>query len=139
MSDQKNVSFFLRGNAEKKREVVSYAPSDRFKDGEGKPVKFVLRLLSGPELSKMQNDAVIIEGGEADFDSEKFIAEIMTKCVVYPNLKDAELQDSYQVMNEKDLLDAMLEGGEYQRLAKKCQEINGLRDDLNDLKTKAKN
>lgn len=139
MSDQKNVSFFLRSNAEKKKEVISYAPSNRFKDEDGNPVSFVLRLLTGPEISKIQNDAVIIDGDGADFNSEKFIADIMTKCVVYPNLKDAELQDSYQVLTEKDLLAAMLEGGEYQRLAKKCQEINGLRDDLNDLKVKAKN
>lgn len=139
MSDQKNVSFFLRSNAEKKKEVISYAPSERFKDADGNPVSFVLRLLSGPEISKLQNDAVTIDNEGADFDSGEFIASIMTNCVVYPNLKDAELQDSYQVMTEKDLLAAMLEGREYQRLAKKCQEINGLRDDLNDLKVKAKN
>lgn len=139
MSDQKNVSFFLRSNAEKKKEVISYAPSERFKDEDGNPVSFVLRLLSGPEISRLQNDAVVIDSDGADFDSEEFIASIMTNCVVYPNLKDAELQDSYQVMTEKDLLAAMLEGREYQRLAKKCQEINGLRDDLNDLKVKAKN
>ena len=63
----------------------------------------------------------------------------MVRSVVYPNLKDAELQDSYQVMNEKDLLAAMLEGGEYQRLSAKCQEVNGLRDNVNDLKMHAKN
>ncbi|WP_322622263.1 phage tail assembly chaperone [Aedoeadaptatus coxii] len=139
MSDQKNVSFFLRSNAEKKREVIPYAPSKRFKDEKGEPVNFILRLLSGTELSKLQNDAVVIDEGTADFDSEDFLATLMVKCVVYPNLKDAELQDSYQVMNEKELLNAMLEGGEYQRLAKKCQEINGLRENINELKVKAKN
>lgn len=139
MSEQKNVRFFLRSNAEKKREVVSFAPSTRFTNEEGDPVSFVLRLLTGPEIAKLQNDAVRIEGGEAEFDSEQFASDLMVRSVVYPNLKDAELQDSYQVMNEKDLLAAMLEGGEYQRLSAKCQEVNGLRDNVNDLKMHAKN
>jgi hypothetical protein len=59
--------------------------------------------------------------------------------VVYPDLKNAELQKSYGVMGEERLLKAMLSAGEYVQLSGKIAEINGFDNDVNELVDEAKN
>ena len=60
-------------------------------------------------------------------------------CVVYPDLTDAELQNSYGVMGDDNLLKKMLKSGEYAALLNKVQEINGFDITTQDLVDEAKN
>ena len=71
-------------------------------------------------------------------NTEKYMAMLLASCVVYPDLADAELQDSYGVKNKSGLLTAMLLPGEYQELAINVQELNGLKP-IEDKVEEAKN
>ncbi|MNC83125.1 Phage XkdN-like protein [compost metagenome] len=59
--------------------------------------------------------------------------------VVYPDLKDAELQKSYGVLGADQLLRKMLLPGEYATLLQKVQSINGFDKDVNELADEVKN
>ena len=59
-------------------------------------------------------------------------------CIVYPELGNAELQDSYGVKTKPELLTAMLLPAEYQDLAAEIQNINGFKTQ-EDLTEEAKN
>ena len=64
----------------------------------------------------------------------------MSACVVTPDLKDAQLQESYRTVgDEAATLKAMLKIGEYNRLMQEIQSLNGFDEDINDLVEEAKN
>ena len=69
----------------------------------------------------------------------KYIEKLITASVIYPNLYDATLQDSYNCKTPESLLKAIVNiPGEYSDLARLVQEKNGfnsLREDIE----KAKN
>lgn len=67
------------------------------------------------------------------------MSAVVTKCVVYPNLNDKELQDSYGVMGAESLVKTMLKPGEYIDLINKVQEVNGYNVTQEDLVEEAKN
>ena len=72
-------------------------------------------------------------------DYETYLGKLAAKCTVFPNLNDAELQDSYGVMGADTLLKKMLKPGEYQDYLKKVQEVNGFDVTMSDLVEEAKN
>ena len=60
-------------------------------------------------------------------------------CTVYPNLNDAELQDSYGVKSADALLKKMLMPGEYTEYKNRVMEINGYDMSMEELVDEAKN
>ena len=60
-------------------------------------------------------------------------------CTVYPNLNDAELQDSYGVKGADALLKKMLLPGEYTEYKAKVMEVNGYDMSMEELVDEAKN
>jgi hypothetical protein len=58
---------------------------------------------------------------------------------VFPNLKDAELQNSYHAMGEEELLTRMLTAGEYADYVIKVQEVCGFEQGFEEEKEEAKN
>ena len=69
----------------------------------------------------------IEKNGTVTFNAEKYENEITVACVVYPDLKDIELQDYYGVNSEIDLLNEMLLLGENRKLQEAIQDINGIK------------
>ena len=67
-----------------------------------------------------------------------YLAKLAAACTVYPNLNDAELQDSYGVKCAEELISAMLTPGEYTNYTEKLFDICGFGDKL-DLVEQAKN
>ena len=67
-----------------------------------------------------------------DTDTDLYNARLVVACCVEPNFKDAALQ-------EKDLINLILNPGQYTDLLLAVQEINGFTDDVNDLRDEAKN
>ena len=61
----------------------------------------------------------------------------MANSKLLPNLKDAELQDSYHVRGEEKLIKAMLYKDEFDRLTEALVEDSG--NELNELVADAKN
>ena len=67
------------------------------------------------------------------------MATVAARYVVYPELKNAELQNAYKVMGEESLLKKMLIPGEFNALLDAVADLNGFEEDLTDLVEEAKN
>lgn len=131
MSDLRN---FFKGNV-KKAETVEFAPSERFVDEKGNVLKWQLKPLTNDEDDKLRNDCKIIAKGKngitfEKLDSKKYTRAVIVNCVVYPNLNDKELQDSYGVMSAEELISEMLLTGEYMKLIDEINRISGFDTNL---------
>lgn len=135
-------SFFAQNvQAEVTAEVVV---SDRFKDKDGKIIPWKLRSLTEEEnelIRKQATKKVKGKGGvqTPETDMVDYLAKMAVACVVYPELKNAELQASYKVMGADALLRKMLLAGEYSELVQQVQKINGFDKDINELVEEVKN
>lgn len=139
-----DLSAFLAQNAEQD-ESVKYIASKRFVQG-GVPIEWEIQSVTSEEdeqIRKTCTKKVQVQGKKGqytqDFDSEKYLGLLAAKCIVYPNLNAAELQDSYKVMGADAVLKKMLKPGEYQNLLAKIQEINGFNISMDELVGEAKN
>lgn len=141
MSD---FSIFMAGNAVKD-DVVKYAASKRFVKN-GTPVEWEIKAIDSDldeALRKECTKKVPIAGKRGQYtqetDTDKYIAKMCVACTVYPNLNDAELQDSYGVKDGVALLKKMLKPGEYTEYKAKVMEVNGYDMSMEELVDEAKN
>jgi len=122
--------------------VEEFVVSERFKDENGKPIPWKIRALTEAENVEIRKSAtkhVKVRGQYIpQLDPEEYISKLIAASVVFPNLKDAELQKSYGVIGAEELLRKMLLPGEYGKLAQKVQEINGF-EDIQELVDEVKN
>lgn len=142
MSD---FSVFMAGNAVKD-ETVKYVASKRFLDGKKKPVEWELKSISSDldeALRKECTKKVPIAGKRGQYnqetDTDKYIGKLCVACTVYPDLNNAELQDSYGVKGAETLLKTMLKPGEYTEYKAKVMEVNGYDMSMEELVDEAKN
>ena len=141
MSD---FSIFMAG-ASAKKETVKYAASKRFAV-KGKPVEWEIKPIDSDldeALRKECTKKIPVPGKRGQFnqetDTDKYIGRLCVACTVYPNLNDAELQDSYGVKSAESLLKKMLLPGEYTEYKAKVMEVNGYDMSMEDLVDEAKN
>ncbi|MBN3523102.1 phage tail assembly chaperone [Paenibacillus apiarius] len=137
------LSYFFAQNAEPNTEMT-FAVSTRFKNEEGEPVAWTLRSMSEVENEQCRKAAtkqVKGKGGVVtpEIDFNEYTAKLIVASVVYPDLKNAELQQSYGVMGAEALLRKMLLPGEYTALLQQVQTLNGFNQDTNDLVNEVKN
>lgn len=114
--------------------------SKRFVE-DGKPVEWEIK----PILQE-ENDMLMKRNTKKDrktqneiFDRQGYINELTASAVVFPDLKNAELQKAYGVLGEVELLKKMLLVGEYATLIGVVQRLSGLDTDVNELVEEAKN
>ena len=127
---------------ENKKIVVS----NRFKDPEtGKPMEWEIRALTNEENDDLQRRAMVnipVVGQRGAFtrelDNVKYSAMLLAASVVYPDLNDAELQDSYGVKTPEALINKMLYMREATVLAQEIAKLSNF-DDLAYAVTEAKN
>lgn len=122
----------------------AFPVSERFKDKEGKAIPWKLRTLSEEENEEIRKSATKRTKVKKNLyipevDQNEYMAKLAAESVVFPNLKDAELQKSYGVIGADKLVKKMLLAGEYGALLEKVQEMNGFDKDINDLKEEVKN
>ena len=141
MSD---FTMFMAGNANK-NETVKYVASKRF-NAKGKPVEWELKAIDSDldeMIRKECTKRVPIPGKRGQFnqetDTDKYIGKMCVACTVFPNLNDAELQDSYGVKSADALLKKMLLPGEYTEYKAKVMEVNGYDMSMEELVDEAKN
>lgn len=141
MSD---FSIFMAGKAEQ-NENVKYVASKRFTDN-GKPVEWEIKPIDSDLDEAIRKDCtkkVPIVGKRGQYtqetDTDKYIGKMCVACTVYPDLNNAELQDSYGVKCADDLLKKMLLPGEYTEYKTKVMEVNGYDMSMDDLVEEAKN
>ena len=72
-------------------------------------------------------------------DVDLYNSRLVAACCIEPNFKDAALQEKYGVRGAEDLINLILNPGQYTDLLLAVQEINGFSDDVNDLREEAKN
>lgn len=135
---------FMAGNAIK-NETVKYVASKRFVI-KNKPVEWEIRAIDSDldeSLRKECTKKVPIAGKRGQYnqetDTDKYIGKICVCSTVYPNLNDAELQDSYGVKSADALLKKMLLPGEYTEYKAKVMEVNGYDMSMEELVDEAKN
>lgn len=139
------LSAFLKQNA-LKPESVKYVVSKRFVDEKGNPIEWEIRAITAEEdeaIRKACIKRVPIPGKKGQYtyetDTNLYLAKLAAASVVYPDLNDAQLQDSYGVLGAENLLKAMLTPGEYAELIQKVQEVNGYDLSFEELVDEAKN
>ena len=127
-----NFEAFLRKNATIVKEKEVYI-SDRFKDENGKLVPFKIKPLKKEVIEQIKNQMAL------DVDKDKKISMkastgldyedlMLTESIVFPDLTNKELQDSYGVIGEANLINEMLLLGEKARLTEEIAELNGFDD-----------
>ena len=139
-----NFAVFMAGNAAK-IETVKYVASKRFSE-KGKPVEWELRAIDSDldeAIRKESTKRVQVPGKRGQYtpetDTDKYIGKMCVASIVYPDLNNAELQDSYGVKGADALLKKMLMPGEYTELKAKVMEVNGYDMSMEELVDEAKN
>ena len=73
-------------------------------------------------MSQRKNEDIWKRCGE---DMKRYEKMVLAESVVFPDLKDANLQNNYGVVGAEWLLGKLLLAGEYDRLRQAVEEING--------------
>ena len=129
------------------KENAKYAPTTSLLDENKKPLEFEFKHIGTKENEAIRDACtteVQITGKPNLFrpkvDTSKYIAKMICATIVYPDMYDAELQDSYGVKTPEDLLYAMIDdAGEYQALTVWVQNFLGLTKSFEEKVDEAKN
>ena len=104
------------------------------KDENGNVVMWQIRHITTEENEDIRQECMEEKGGKYRLNVNKYLSKITAMSVVYPNLYDADLQDSYGKKTPESLLKAIVDcPGEYDSIVSFVQEINGftsLREDI---------
>lgn len=139
-------SRFMKANKiEQKNE--RYAPTTSLQDENGKPLEWEFKKISTKENEELRDSCTIeipVKGKPNLYrqktNTAQYIAKLIAASTVYPDLFDAELQDSYGVKTPEELLYAMVDdAGEYQELTLWVQNFQGFSKSLDDKVDEAKN
>ncbi len=130
-----------------KRENVKYAASPDFKGEDGKPLEWEIRALTSEEIDALRRSCtkrVPVPGKKAAFlpevDATALNLAIAVEATVCPNLKDAALQDYYQVKGADRLLNKLLyDPALRDDYLAKVLEVCGYQRDFQELVDEAKN
>lgn len=131
-----SLNAFLNPTKLENKEVIV---SNRFQE-DGKPVPFVIKPISQKENKKLiKKYTKTNKKGVETFDRAEYVQALTASAVVFPDLKNSELQKAYGVLGEEELLGVMLYAGEFAELAQAVQELSGLDEDINDNIEEVKN
>lgn len=140
----KSLSAFMRPNVQQ-IENAKYAASPRFKGEDGKPLEWEICCISADEYARIRSSCirqVPVPGKKNQFtqklDTYEFQSMVCARCTVFPDLKNAELQDSWGVAKPEQLVGAMLIGGEFDDYVTEVFRVNGFKSE-NELIDEAKN
>jgi hypothetical protein len=140
-----NLRAFLAENAVQV-ESTKFIASKRFIGEDGTPIPWEIGCITSSEdevLRKGATKRVPVAGKRNQFNQELdvnlYLGRLAAKCTLYPNLDDAQLQNSYGAMGADALLKAMLTPGEYADYLLQVQEVNGFDTTFEDEVDEAKN
>jgi hypothetical protein len=141
-----DLKYFLKGN-KKEKKTTMYAATKSLCDEKGNPVEWEIKALSTEDNERIREECtyeVQITGKPNMFrpkvDTRKLVSKMIAASVVYPNLNDAQLQDSYGVTTPEDLLVKMVDNpSEYNDFANFVQNYSGFDVDINAKVEEAKN
>lgn len=132
------AAFFKQNKPEKKNEF--FAASKDFVDAKGNPLLWELRHIPTIAMKRIESDCTTIKGkGKVEFDAELFNRKKVAAAVVYPNLRDKDLVDSYMAeypLDERtpeNLIVLMLDDPrEFNALLARVNEMEGVKPEETD-------
>jgi len=137
-----NLTLFM-ADKKVKTENEKVAISKNFLDEKGEPLKWEIRALSSIEDAEIKKRCMVTRtskrGSSTEVDSIMLMLHYAAASVVFPDLSDVALQDSYKVKTSTELLKAMLLPGEISRLSEMAQKLSGYDETLDDMVDDAKN
>ena len=139
-----NLKAFMAESAIQYKEV-DYVASERFIDEKNNPIPWKLRILTETELSKLKAQCKKrvtnpkTQQSYIETDSSKLADLMIENSVIYPNLNNAQLQDSYGAVGAIDLAKKMLIPGEYNDLILAVNEANGFNSGMAEKIKRTKN
>ncbi len=120
-------------------EHIKFPASARFLDEKKKLMLRKIKTISATEdeaLRKACATQVLILGKKSQYQRETdynmYLGKLAVACTVFPDLNNAELQNSYHAMGGEALLKATLTPGEYADYVSKIQEVCGFDATLQD-------
>ena len=109
--------------------------SDRIIDEEtGEPEFWEVRAVSAGELDAIQKRATKLQRvGKTDryekvTDEDEVGLLTLAACVVYPDLRNLDLQNSFGAKSPEEVLNNMLTIGERQKLIRVCNRLNSMNE-----------
>lgn len=144
--EQVELSFFFPENVEKREQYFYITPTERIKGADGKPVVWKFEYPNQENFEDIQKASVKRDKDgklmlEADFTGMDFAA--IEHCCIYPDLKNGELQDAYNVGGAEDseraLIEKLLYPDEIYNLGQAILKKIGLAKDYQELIKDAKN
>lgn len=137
---------FMKANKVQK-ENGKYAPTKSLCDEKGNPLEWEFKHISSKENETLRDSCMIdvpVTGKpnmyRPKLKTSQYLQKMIISSVVFPDLYDAELQDSYGVKTPEDLLFAMVDDpGEYNDLGAWVQQFQGFNTSLDDKVDEAKN
>lgn len=130
------LNAFLKGNVKQTENAL--LKLERFDEA------IILRPLPSGEADKITDRCYANKPGkkgkqERVFDVVKYNREICIASIVFPDLNDAGLQESYEVRGADTLYSNMFLLGEANQILEKVTELSGIGEDINDHIEEAKN
>lgn len=140
------LALFMKGN-KKQRTNGFYPATKSLVDKDGNPLIWEIKPISTKEDEAIRDACtfeVPIPGKRNQFrikiDTSAYMTKQLAASVVYPNLLNAELQDSYGVKTPDALLKEMIDDPtEFAEFAAYVREFNGFDETINDAVEEAKN
>ena len=140
------LSAFLKTN-KKVKPNTSFVATKSLCDVDGKPLTWEIKAVTTKEAEAIREECmyeVPVKGKPNQYrhklDTKAYMAKLAVKGIVFPDLYDAELQDSYGVRSPEDLIMEMVDNPtEYGALVAFIQEYSELTDGLDGKVAKAKN
>ena len=141
-----NLKLFLKSN-KKEATTVKYVATKTLCDENGNPLEWELKPISTEANDKIR-DACMYEvpvTGKPNMyrtkmNTTKYISMMIANSVVFPDLQDKELQDSYGAMTPEELVKRMVDiPAEYDEFASYIQTLNGFDVSMEDKVEEAKN
>lgn len=143
-----SLQAFLMENALPMVETRKIVVSKRFLN-DGKPVEWEIQSITAEEDDELRKACVckvpapgrMGKRGQyiTELDSEKYTADLIARCVVFPNLNDKTLQDSYHAMGAQQLIGKMLRTPERDDLLLAIQELCGFDISMSEKEEEVKN
>lgn len=121
MDEIKSLTAFFKDSAESLN-AFEIVISDRFKDENGQAIPWQIKMPSGGEVASLKKkyQKRLYKNGvpELHIDDDGLLSEALELFVIYPSLKNQDLQNSYGAFTAGELAKIMLTAGEYDKLSR---------------------
>ena len=114
--------------------------SDRFKDKDGKILKFKIKAMTDKEFENARRASTKIgKKGKTEVDNMKLNYSILMNNVIEPNFNDSESIKALGCITPEQYISKVLLAGEIQAIVKSVMELSGFSADMNEMIEEVKN